>query len=65
MNNTISKVTVEGKLEYWIKFWDDDPADGYRINSGSIDNELRLDKFEGKRVRITIEVLEDEDENLA
>ena len=56
------KVTVTGKLEYCIKFWDEDPADGYRINSGSLDNELRLDKFEGRKVRITIETIEDENE---
>ncbi len=55
------KVTVTGKLEYWIKFWDDDPPDSYRINSGSLDNELRLALFEGRKVRITIETLEDED----
>jgi len=57
----MNKVTAEGKLEYKLKFWDDDPEDGYFIDGWDINNQLELEKFENKKVRITIEVLEDED----
>jgi hypothetical protein len=58
----MNKTIVEGVVEYQFQFWDDDPPSGYFINGGMIEDELDFDKLEHKRVRITVEILENEDE---
>jgi hypothetical protein len=54
--------TIIGKLEWTQKFWDDDPDSGYTINGWPIRSELNLDRFDGKKVKITIEEIDEEQE---
>ena len=47
---------IEGVVEWKEKFWDDDSDSHYEIGSDNIIS--ILNRFDGKNVRITIEVIE-------
>jgi hypothetical protein len=55
-------IIVTGKLEWKMSCWEEDGPDGYFLNGWRIDNELNLSQFDGKKVKITIEEIEDEGE---
>jgi hypothetical protein len=52
---------ITGKLEFRRKVWDDD-TEGWFIDGWNILNAIDIEKYENKKVRITIEEI-DEDKN--
>jgi len=51
------KEVLEGILDWKFKFWDDDPNDHWEVGSDNLDN--TLPRFDGKKVRITIEIIDE------